>query len=574
MKPTALTFSCLSALSVIAASAAGILDVSRFGAIPDDGKDDTLAVRTALEQAKAQCADKLTFSKGRYDFYPDKAVERYQYISNNDEGLKRIVFSVDGMKNLEIDGQGSDFLFHGYLSPFAIDGSRDIILRNFTVDYERTFHSEGKILCVTNTYADIEIAPEYPYSVENGLLKFHNGQSGKARTLYPARGLLEFDPVKRETAYQARDYGLGDDILAQDLGNRRVRLLRGNLKGSPGNIFVFGPNHRSVCGIAITDSRNVTVEDVTLYHCGGMGVIGQRSRDLFVRRVNVTPPPGKNRIVSITADATHFVNCGGQVVLESCLFELQKDDATNVHGIYVRIVEHVSPTVVLVKLVHPQQYGFDFIRKGQKLELVKGPALITYAHPIVKKVERLNREYTRLTFKEPLPETAAIGDALAAVDDYAALTIRGCTIRGNRARGILLNSRGPTLVEKNTFHTAGSAILFEGDARFWYEQAGVSDCVIRDNLFDNCNYGVWGRALIECGAGIDPAFRAESRYNKNIRITGNTIRHFHPAILGFYSVQGLTFTNNVFEKTEAYPQWKPDAPRYITADCDDVCLQP
>jgi parallel beta-helix repeat protein len=566
-------FVLLSALLASAASAGGTLDISLFGALPDDGKDDTLAVRMALTQAKKQGADRLVFPKGCYDFYPDKAFERYQYISNNDEGLKRIAFPIEDMKDFEIDGQGSAFLFHGYLSPFSVDTARGIVLRNFSIDYERPFHSEGKILVVTNTYADVEIDAEYPYSIENGLLKFHDGKPGKERTLYPVRGLLEFDPVKRETAYQARDYSLGDEILAHDLGNRRVRLLREKLKGTPGNVFVFGPNHRLVCGIAITDSRDVTVEHVTLYHCGGMGVIGQRSRDLIVRRVNVTPPPGKNRLVSLTADATHFVNCGGQVLLEDCLFELQKDDATNVHGIYVRIVARIAPAIVDVKLAHRQQFGFDFIKKGQKLELVKGPALTTYAYPVVKQVERLNKEYTRLTFKDPLPETVAIGDALAAIDDYAALTIRGCTIRGNRARGILLNSRGRTVVEKNTFHTAGAAILFEGDARFWYEQAGVSDCVIRDNLFDNCNYGVWGQALIECRAGIEPAFRAESLYNKNIRITGNTIRYFHPAVLAFYSAQGLTFTGNKLEKTDAYPQWKPDAPRFVTSDCDDVQIE-
>jgi len=267
------------------------------------------------------------------------------------------------------------------------------------------------------------------------------------------------------------------------------------------------------------------------------------------------------------------VNCGGQVVLEDCLFELQKDDATNVHGIYVKIVARRSPTVIDVKLNNSDQAGFDFIRKGQKLELVHSPSLITYAHPVVGQVERLDKALTRLTFTEPLPDRLALGDALAACDDYAALTIRGCTIRGNRARGILLNSRGPTLVEKNTFHTAGAAILFEGDARHWYEQAGVSDCVIRDNLFDNCNYGVWGRALIEVGAGIDPAFRAESRYNRNIRITGNTIRYFHPALLSLYSAQGVTFSGNKLEKTDAYPQWKPDAPRFDTPHCDNVSLQ-
>jgi len=562
-----------SGLWCFSVCAGGVIDVSRFGAFPDDDKDDTLAVRAAVTQAKKQGASKLIFPKGRYDFYPDMAFERYQFVSNNAEGLKRIAFPLDGMKRFEIDGQGSDFLFHGFLSPFTIDNSQDIALRNFTVDYARTFHSEGKILCVTDTCADIEIPEDYPYSVENGLLKFHDGKPGMARTLYPVSLILEFDPVKRETAYQARDYGVGLDIRAEDLGGRRVRILREKLKGTPGNIFVFGPHLRHVCAITITDSSRVTVEDVTLYHCGGMGVIGQRSRDLFVRRVNVTPPPNKNRIVSITADATHFVNCSGQVVLENCLFELQIDDATNVHGIYERIVKRVAPAIVDVQLAHPSQHGFDFIKKGQKLELVKGPALTTYAYPVVKQVERLNKEYTRLTFKEPLPDTVAIGDALAAIDAYAALTIRGCTIRGNRARGILLNSRGPTVVEGNTFHTAGTAILFEGDARLWYEQAGVSDCVIRNNLFDSCNYGVWGIALIEVRAGIDPAFRAESRYNKNIRITNNTIRYFHPGMLRMYCVQGLTFSGNKLEKTETYPQWNPKVPRFETPDCDNVRIE-
>ena len=563
----------VTGLIASAASGGGVIDVSLFGAFPDDEKDDTLAVRAALTQAKVSGAQKLAFPKGRYDFYPDLAFERYQYISNNDEGLKRIVFPIDGMKRFELDGQGSSFLFHGFLSPFTIDNAREIVLRNFSVDYARTFHSEGKILQATEAAVDLAFPEEYPYSIESGLLKFHDGKPRSERTLYPASMMLEFDPVKRETAYRAWDHWVGDDIRAEDLGNRHVRVFCEKLTGTPGNIFVFGPNHRRVSAIVITDSRDVTVEDVTLYHCGGMGVLGQRSRDIAMRRVKVTPALGKDRIVSLTADATHFVNCGGKVTLEDCLFELQKDDATNVHGIYVRIAKRIAPTIFDVKLVHPQQFGFDFIEKGERLELVKGPALTTYAYPVVKRVERLNKEYTRLTFKEPLPDQVEIGDALASIKQYPELTLRGCTIRGNRARGILLNSRGKTVVENCTFHTAGAAILFEGDARFWYEQAGVSDCLIRNNVFDNCNYGVWGRALIEVGAGIPPEFRAQSRYNKNIRIVGNTIRSFHPALLDMYCVQGLTFTNNTLEKTESYPQWKADAPRFSITHCDDVQLQ-
>ena len=73
-----------------------------------------------------------------------------------------------------------------------------------------------------------------------------------------------------------------------------------------------------------------------------------------------------------------------------------------------------------------------------------------------------------------------------------------------KARGLLLGSRGRIVVEDNYFHIAGAAILFEGDANYWFEQSGVRDVVIRGNLFENGNYGCpsWGAACIAVGSGI------------------------------------------------------------------------
>ena len=44
-----------------------------------------------------------------------------------------------------------------------------------------------------------------------------------------------------------------------------------------------------------------------------MGVIAQRTRDIHLKRLRVTPPTHKGRIVSATADATHFANCAGHI---------------------------------------------------------------------------------------------------------------------------------------------------------------------------------------------------------------------------------------------------------------------
>ena len=415
------------------AADAKAVDMASFGAKPD-GSDTTPAVRSALNEVRRSKATTLTFPAGRYDFWPDRALERYCFVSNNDEGLKRIAFSLDGIENLEIDGQGAQFVFHGWITPFALDHSRNISLKNFSMDWTRTFHSEGKILQVNDDGLTVEFSEAFPYSVRNGILVFTDGHKSHeqlttvkgAEITYPYGSLLEFDAAKRETAYKARDYGARGGLVAEDLGQRRVRVHLPKLTATPGNILVFNPSHRDCPGFVISDSAAVTLNAVNIYHCGGMGVIAQRSRDITLDHVQVTPAPGSGRIVSITADATHFVNCAGKLTMSHCLFENQIDDATNIHGIYARVIRQLAPNQIEVKLVHPQQAGFDFIAPGGNLELVHGPSMITFGQAVVKSVVRVNKEYSDVTLTAPTPAELTPGDAVASVDGYPETHIHNC----------------------------------------------------------------------------------------------------------------------------------------------------
>lgn len=554
------------------------VDIATFGAKPD-GSDSAPAVRAALESIRKTGARKLVFAPGRYDFWPDRAAEKYCFVSNNDEGLKRIAFLMDGMENLEIDGQGAEFIFHGWITPFAIDHARNITIRNLSINWNRTFHSEGRIVQVHDDGLTVEFSEAFPYAIRNGILVFTDGkrEQGPQTTvkgteiLYPYGNLLEFDAQKRETASMARDYWAQGGLTAKDMGQRKVRIFLPRLTGTPGNILVFGASHRDCPGIFITDSAGVRIQGVNLYHCGGMGVIAQRSGDIELENVQVTPAPNSGRIVSITADATHFVNCSGKLTMSHCLFENQKDDATNIHGIYARVTARLSPTEIEVKLVHPQQYGFDFITPGMKLELVHGPSLVTYGQAVAASVTRVNKEFTRVTLKAPLPADLVAGDVIASADSYPETHIHHCVIRNNRARGILLGSRAKMLIEDNVFHTPGAAILLEGDGRFWYEQAGVRDLVIRRNRFEDCNFGVWGKATIEVGAGIEKSCRPSSRYNRNIVIEDNVFRTFgHGELVQMYSVDNIVIRNNKIEKSAAYPARRPEAKPYDITESDHV----
>lgn len=542
---------------------AATIDTAAFGA-KADGSDTTPSVRAALDEARRSKATKLTFPPGRYDFWPQNASEEYLFISNNDEGLKRVIFSLTDMEGLEVDGGGATFIFHGPLVPFLIEDSKGVTLKNFSFDFSRPFHSEGRVLAVTSDYVDLEFSTEFPYEIRNGVLVFTDGKksSGPATTvtsgevLFPYGNLLAFDPDKRETAFMAKDhYKLGEGVAASEIAPNQVRLMLRDASAKPGNVLVFGPEMRDSPGIVISDSANIHLSDIKLHHCGGMGVIAQRSADLFLKKLQVTPPPGGKRIVSLTADATHFVNCRGRIEIEDCLFEQQKDDATNVHGLYAKITRILSPTRFEVRMIHPQQAGVDFVKPGTRLELTDGPSLKEDGFAIAKTVTRINKQSTIIEIEKPLPENVIVGDSIADADaNTAEVLIKNCVIRGNRARGILLGSRGKMIIEGNTFHTPGAAILFEGDSRFWFEQAGVRDVVIKGNTFDNCNYGVWGTGTIQVGSGIADEFKSVSRYNRNIRIENNLFRAFSPLpLLSMYSVDGLTFVGNQLERTQDYP---------------------
>jgi nitrous oxidase accessory protein NosD len=238
------------------------------------------------------------------------------------------------------------------------------------------------------------------------------------------------------------------------------------------------------------------------------------------------------------------------------------------------VVEQPAADTLLVQLVHPQQRGLRIARPGARMELVEGGSLITYGEAEVKRVEILNDEFIRLMFTRPLPNEVKPNDAVGLLRDYPAVHIHHCRMQGNRARGFLINSRGRTVVEDNYFHVPGSAILFEGDAHFWYEQGGVRDCVIRNNVFDNCNYGVWGKAVIEVKAGIEEQHRPGSRYNRNVVIEGNKFRVFDDGPIVFaYSIDGLTIRNNRIEKTDAYPPRELRSKRFDISHCDRVAIQ-
>jgi hypothetical protein len=175
--------------------------MSDFGI--SENKDATPMVMEALKKVNNENAI-LVFPKGKYNFYPDRAFGKYQQITNHDNSYKYFAFPLIHSKNIVIDGQGSDFILHGIITPFLIEQSENIVLKNFSIDWEEPFYLQAKVVKSNpkEMSMDIEVNPMTPHPIEGNRLCFTtNG------FYMPFLGeMMVFDPKTRAVAYNAQNY--------------------------------------------------------------------------------------------------------------------------------------------------------------------------------------------------------------------------------------------------------------------------------------------------------------------------------------------------------------------------------
>jgi len=514
--------------------------------------DATTKVLQALEQAGDDVI--VQFTGACYHFWPERAYEAYYFISNNRHGLKRIGLPLINRRNVTIDGGGAQFIFHGEIIPFVVDRSTGITLRNFSVDWERPFYSQGEVVASDVDGVDVALDPiMYPYRIETGHLIFE----GEGWESPLTTGVFAFDPKTRAPAYLSGDsMGLGypKNIRAEAVGKGVVRLCA-NFPQLPelGMVVVFRHHHRHIPAVFLIASQDLLLEGVTLFQAGGMGIIGQFCENVKLLACEVTPAAG--RIFSVCADASHFVNCRGEIRVEDCLFENQLDDPLNVHGLNTRITEIIDGHTILVELVHHEQHGVSVGFTGDAMRFSDNATLLGYARNKIAEVERINARYARVRFVDPLTEEVKLNHVIENMDWTPDLYVTGCTIRNNRARGFLASTPGKIRIWGNQISASGSGIKISGDANYWFESGAVEDVEIRDNDFGECCYGdaPWGKAVIDIDPEIAHPETNPACFHRNIRIENNRFATSDIGILFARSVDGLTFAGNQIRQTGFYP---------------------
>jgi len=487
-------------------------------------------VAEALERMEATTERTLCLEPGEFRIRASACSERFCAVSNHDSDVRRVAFDFSGRSNFVFDGQGADLRFVGRVIPFFLEGCRNVVLRNFTVDWERPFFTEG-IVCDVRGRSQVVLEIDegrYPVAMRGGMFRFvgDDYESGVFDNS------IEVDAQTGAVAASSWDcWGIRENHRMTPAGPSRYLLEAPFLSEAvEGNRIVLPHELRTSPALVLSRSDTVLIEDCELRQAGGMGVIAQMCRDVTLRRMRVAPSPDRGCFTSLNGDATHFVECTGRIELLDCAFSGQLDDGSNVHGVYLKIVSVRGGHELLAAVGQAQQSSVDYFRAGDVVGLVNPENFLPEAVMTISSVRRVDAGHQVFTMCEPLPDFAA-GRVLGSLGRAVDFCAGGCRFERSRTDGLLLSAPGRLEVRDNEFSIPGRGITVTCDASEWYESGPVGELTVSRNVFRDCSYGTRPDPAAICAAPNDSHSSArDSVVHRQIVIRDNAFHGRRPFV--------------------------------------------
>lgn len=568
-------------LSCTTLSAQKVYEISAFGLKANSSKNASPVLQKALAKIKAEYKEGekviLRFPEGRYEFHEKGAAVREYYISNHDQtNPKKVGIALEDMKNLTLDGQGSEFVFHGRMLPVSLLRSENCLLKNFSIDFENPHIAQVKI--VENDPQDgivFEPAPWVDYRIAKDSIFEAYGEGWTMRHSWG----IAFDGDTKHLVYNTSDIGCPTKG-ASEVAPRRIHAPGWkDARLVPGTVVAMRGWGRPTPGIFLSHDVNTTIENVKVHYAEGMGLLAQLCENITLEKFGVCLKGDADpRYFTTQADATHFSGCKGKIVSCNGLYEGMMDDVINVHGTYLKVVKRVDDCTLVGRYMHGQSWGFEWGCPGDEVQFIRSNTMelvgkqnkIISIRPYDKEQTEGAREFL-ITFQEPVDQVIneQSGFGIENLTWTPEVLFSGNVIRNNRARGSLFSTPRKTIVENNLFdHTSGAAILLCGDCNGWFETGACRHVIIRKNRFVNAltNLFQFTNAVISIYPEI-PDLKGQQQYfhggpEGGIVIEDNEFETFDAPILYAKSVDGLVFRNNTIKLNTEYKPFHPNRNRF------------
>ena len=242
-----------------------------------------------------------------------------------------------------------------------------------------------------------------------------------------------------------------------------------------------------VSGIAISDSKDVYLEGITMNKAYGMGLVASDVENLYINRFNLVVEENSSDLMTSCADATHFTSLSGEVKFTNSILEYSHDDALNIkHGYFYKLDSAIAKdkTMTLSKITSEMPLP----KEGDKIAIYSQDTFEGHGTYTVTSAKSESGKMV-LTVKERISGYASWGDCrVTFLSNAPTFLFKNNIIRNKRNRGILVQVPN-AVIENNTFMNVGHGSIQAASAMDQFNEATVPQAItIRNNKFINNNF--------------------------------------------------------------------------------------
>lgn len=451
------------------------INVSNFGAVPGDGKDDSKAILAAIEYAKANDIHTVRFNAGIYEFKglpgweTSESEKRSCYITLHDVAGLELRGDTDKQGNPATFWVKDNDLKGGQPMILSVQKGSNITVRNIAVDMAPYYYSAGKVIAVEGDKVTIEVLAGHPVV---------DGQ--KAYIM----GLYDLEARKAKAVRLTWDENLPQWHLDGDKSSRHMTMHFAALAQScrvGDGVFWFQGNHYGAM-INFSGIDGLLLENVHILNGHGFPITNNFCHDITYR--NVTIKPEGNRIATVCRDGLKLYCASGKVLMdrvhiEGCL----GDDGQNIHGTWLAVTQKRSDRELLV------EGGPTPLTSGKDIVLLDDRFRPAWRSKIVKTV--FEDKHVVITFSDTIPRWVHQKTPVEPQEWLPdSVHIVNSVYRSTGRFGVLLKASN-TLIENTLFqnNVAGIHIGGEWSWGYWLESTNpqhieIKNCTFRDNRLD------------------------------------------------------------------------------------------
>src|SRR5579872_3565071 len=453
--------------------------IAKQNMTPDSPSLDSRPLfQAAVNYASAHNIPTVTADRGKYYFLSQNSPFQHVYLKN--------------ISNVTIDLQYSDLYFAlGNIVAIQAQSSTNLTLKNFTVDYLQLPYTQVTVTGVDSGAKTVNVKQFGSYPLPSSLNSltvpataynisgyfvffFRNGK--QLRTT----GRMQTTAPFADTSFQITSSGPGSQ--ASDLATIQ-----------PGDIAVI--TYRA--GLATIEgdtSTGFTVQNVSVYASGFIGVSTYLCSSTTIDHVQVIPRPGTDRLISTNADGIHLSQAGANNIVTNNTVRRGCDDAIAIDGQWYAIVNapnNGASVQVKRNIVPPIAIGqsFDFINITNAA--VAGTATVIAEDPPPNQQTGAAGELITLTLDHAINGLQAnfgVTPADPSLRGGGTVVANNLVQEENFVRGIYPAGVKNVTVNDNMIEsTNGPGILIEQDEAlsYNYKTGPSSGIVVKNNVVDN-----------------------------------------------------------------------------------------